>query len=69
MTKADKKEIALCRQLIRILRKGYGKPCKTKDYEDFKKHPRELNAQGRCGCCAANEVILWLEGHIELIKM
>ena len=69
MNKKDKEEIILVKKLIRILKKGYGEPCKTKDYEDFPRHPKNLNAPSRCAGCAANEVIEWLESHIDLIKM
>jgi hypothetical protein len=37
----------------------YGTPCATKDTDDHEM-PRELNAAGRCPCCAANEVAEWL---------
>ena len=50
-----------------LIIKGYG-TCKTKDYDDFPTHPRDLNAQGRCPSCQAKEVCDWIEGHIALIK-
>ena len=66
MTKHDKLEISLTKKMIATLKKGYGKKCKTWDYEDYQQH---LNAKDRCANCAAQEVIEWLEEHIKVIKM
>lgn len=52
-----------------IIRKGYGCDCTVKDYNDVGFVPRGLNDQGRCGSCAASEVIDWIDNHIDLIKL
>jgi hypothetical protein len=52
-----------------LIQRGYGASCEIPDYEDFEDHPRELNAQGRCGSCRAREVIEWINLHIDLLQM
>ena len=32
----DKQEIALTRQMIKVLKKGYGKRCETSDIKDWR---------------------------------
>ncbi len=70
LLKKEKAQILLTKHMIRSLQQGYGmKPCKTKDYDDFPKHSRGVNDDGRCAQCTAWEVIIWLKSHIALIKL
>ena len=67
----DKQEIALTRQMIKVLKKGYGKRCETSDIKDWRanfKKAEDFFRESRCAVCRAWEVIDWLEGHIKLIK-
>ena len=55
-------EKILIRFLIRLLKKGYGADCETKDIDDFPELKGEQ--KGRCPSCQAREVIEFLERHI-----
>ena len=73
MTKKDKTDIILIKKLIRQIKKGFGeKRCKTWDWQDFPntlgKRVTQEEEKGRCANCKAQEVIIWLEDYIELIK-
>lgn len=69
MVKSDKKEILLCKKMIRVLKKGYGKKrCKTWDWEDFHEL-KKRGSNGRCPSCEAHEVIMWLEKHVKMMQM
>jgi hypothetical protein len=57
---------------IWIIHRGYGEKCDTSDLDDFPetyKSPKDVFNGGRCAACRANEVVDWMEGHIELINM
>ena len=59
-----------------IIIKGYGTGCETSDLDDFKddwvKHCKTLKeavmSDGRCPSCRAEEVINWINEHIELLE-
>lgn len=50
--------------LIRFIKwrihKGWGSCKNYKDWEDFPEITQGLNDKGRCGSCAADEVVEWL---------
>jgi len=52
-------DILLAERMIARIHALYGAPCPTLDTDDHEM-PRGLNAAGRCPCCAANEVVVWL---------
>lgn len=60
-------EYAITSIMIWLLKRGYGADCKSLDYIDFPEHSHELNGIGRCPSCQANEVIKFLELHLELL--
>ena len=61
-------EIRFWRVAQHLILKGYGPFCEVKDNVDFPELPKELNANNRCGACAAKEVYDWIEEHIGLLK-
>jgi hypothetical protein len=72
--KVAKKEIALCRWLIKRLKAGYGADCITSDLDDFREmyvHPSTKLSKAirgaRCGSCQAKEMIDFLKEHIDLL--
>jgi hypothetical protein len=62
MNKKQRAEIALFKKVIRILEKGYGTSCKTKD--DW--IDGEVLEEWGCRSCGANFVIHFLAEHSEL---
>lgn len=55
-----------------LIRRGYGAYCQTSDIDDFPetfKNPKSVFSQSRCGSCRAKEIIEWIDGHIELLRM
>lgn len=57
----------------RIIIKGYGADCETRDLDDFedewtKEIKEALELDGRCPSCKAKEIVSWIDGHIELLK-
>jgi hypothetical protein len=48
-----------------------GEGCATFDYEDFADEPdivisRDINEEGRCYSCAAQQVVVWLLNYLAL---
>jgi hypothetical protein len=53
-----------------LILKGYGGKCETSDLDDFPdtyRTVKDVFHQGRCGACRANEIVDWIDGHIELL--
>ena len=80
MTKKDRDEIAFWQKAKRKIIAGYGKGCEVFDVDEgdllwprkewLKTKPSELiNCPSRCGACKAKEVLLWMDRHIDLLKM
>jgi len=69
----EEEEIKLFKQVIRILKRGYGGDCETSDIDDFPEFAKEgakyVESSKRCGSCRAKETMLFLKDHIELLKM
>ena len=55
-----------------LIIKGYGANCETCDLDDFRemyKEPKDVFYSGRCSSCRAKEVCVWIDSHIELLRM
>lgn len=61
---SDRFNIFISRLMIRLIRRGYGASCTTKDIEDFP----GIEERARCPSCQAREVVDWLEDHVKLIN-
>jgi len=68
-------EILLFKFLKWHIRRGYGADCETSDLDDFEEDYKKskmsevVSHNGRCGSCRARETIVWIDQHIDLLKM
>ena len=70
-------EILFWKKARTILKKGYGANCKTYDLDDFRKEycnkknkvKDSVISDSRCGSCRAEEAIVFIDKHIDLLKM
>ena len=60
------KEILFWKKARKLLKKGYGANCKTKDLVDFPEMKQDTS--GRCSSCKAKETIDFVSEHIEVLK-
>ena len=50
----DREEVKFWKRIIKLVRKGYGKPCKEFAFG--------------CSSCEANLAVAWMQKHIDLLK-
>ena len=63
-----KEEVLFWKKAKRLLKKGYGANCKTRDIDDFPDIKEFKNARGRCPGCRAKEVIELIDDDIDILN-